>query len=650
MLLGFVGIALLGSTASGQSLDDPYRLSGQSAADTQNSTRSTDPRQNNADRNTDQNPTTTPTDNSGYQPDQISNRSADSTDDRQNDTSRSLQDTTRRSTNAPDVQTLRDGVRRQPPPSEFETFVSTLADQPLRRFGANLLLPTSRDFTAPPTTTVPADYRINPGDELVIGLTGSVQTDNLRLRVDNDGHVFVPRVGSVTVAGVRYADLQTVLAGQISRQYRGFRIAVTIGELHGITVYVTGFAATPGSYTVSSLSTVVNAVLAAGGPSSGGSFRSIQVRRSGRLIADFDLYDLLLHGDRSADVVLQNGDVLYISPVGAQVAVIGSVNNSAIFEARSRDTLNDILMYAGGVNTVADDGRLLVLNPLLGGGWQQISPTQATVQIASRGEVLRVLSGLGIARPLADQPVLVTLSGEVAHPGRFYVPAGTSFSQVLAQAGGLTPAAFPYATVFTRDTVREQQRISYRRALSDTELALTAEPLTSVNQIEATQSSRLQQVQQVIRQLRNREPDGRLILDIDIAATTLPGDMVLQNNDAIYVPPRLRTIGVFGSVVNPATFQYAERNRIRDYLRRAGGPTRIGAHSQIFVVRANGQVIGNHHGIFRGSVLDQPAYPGDLIFVPIDASRGEFWARLAQIASVFGTAALPVAAAISIAQ
>ena len=147
----------------------------------------------------------------------------------------------------------------------------------------------------------------------MLGLTGSAQADSLRLTVDSEGRVFIPRVGAVRVGGLRYGDLQSAISAQVSRQYRNFRLSVSIDELHGITVYVTGFALTPGSYTVSSLSTLVNAVLAAGGPAAGGSFRSIQLRRNGRLISDFDLYDFLLRGDKSADAMLQNGDVIYVA-------------------------------------------------------------------------------------------------------------------------------------------------------------------------------------------------------------------------------------------------------------------------------------------------------------------------------------------------
>jgi polysaccharide export outer membrane protein len=517
-------------------------------------------------------------------------------------------------------------VRRPAKPSEYEQFVSQIVDKPLRRFGANLLVPESRDFTAPPTTAVPPDYRLNPGDELLIGLTGSVQASNLRVTVSPEGQIFVPRVGAIDVAGSRYGDVQALIARQVSRQYRNFRVAVSIGRLHGITVYVTGFAAQPGSYTVSSLSTLVNAVLAAGGPSEGGSFRSIQVRRNGQLISDFDLYDLLLKGDKSADVLLQNGDVIYITPAGTQVAVIGSVNVEAIYEAKASETLYDMLLYAGGVNTVADNRRLLVFDPTKPGGWQELTPQQVQNRIASRGEIVRVLSAVGIAQPQFRQPAVVTVSGEVNNPGRYYVQPGTSLNAVIAQAGGLTPQAYPYASVYTRESVKVTQRRSYERAMRDVELLLTTQPLTSATQNNQLEPTRLQAIESVVEQLKAREPDGRLVLGLQPIDTSLPNDMLVENNDTIYVPPQPVTVGVFGAVPSPASFQYRRGMTIREYVRQAGGVQKIGDRGAVFVVRANGTLA-------TGNVMRQQALPGDLIFVPVNATRGEFWARLRDITS-----------------
>lgn len=547
-------------------------------------------------------------------------------------------------TSLTDQDELTRSIRRPARPSEFETYVSQSLARPLRRFGANLLVPEARNFTAPPTTTIPSDYRLNPGDELLVGLTGSVEASNLRLTIDSEGRIFLPKVGPVTVGGARYGDIQSLIARQVSRQYRNFRVAVSIARLHGITVYITGYAAAPGSYTLSSLSTLVNAVLIAGGPSGGGSFRSIQVRRNGRLISDFDLYNLLLKGDKSADVLLQGGDVIYIAPAGSQVAVIGSVNVEAIYEARAEETLNDMLLYAGGVNTVADSSRLLLLDPLKPGGWQQLTPTQVTAQIASRGEIVRVLSGVGIAQPLFTLPALVTVSGEVAKPGRYYVQPGSSLGSVLAQAGGLTAQAFPYATVFTRESVQQTQRLSYERALRDLELLLSTKPLVSSIQPATIDPTRLAAVRSVVDQLEARKPDGRMVLNVAPADRSLQGDIVLENNDSIYVPPRPVTVGVFGSVPSPASFQYTQNATIGDFLRRAGGVQKLGDASGIFVVRANGTLLARGRGATRGNILKTPAYPGDLIFVPIDANRGEFWAKLQALSSVLFPAVIATAA------
>lgn len=519
------------------------------------------------------------------------------------------------------------------PPNEFETLVSEMVGKPLRRFGAELLVPGARDFTAPPTTTIPADYRLNPGDTLLLGLTGSVQASNLRLTVDSEGRVFVPRVGAIRVGGVRYGDVHAVIERQVSRQYRGFQLEVSVARLHGITVYVTGFAATPGSYTLSSLSTLVNAVLAAGGPAAGGSFRSIQLRRGGKLVSDFDLYDLLLKGDRSGDAALQNGDVLYIAPAGEQVAMIGSVNHEAIFEVGAGETLADALLYAGGVSTVADATRLLVFDALGRGdaGWQQVSAAEARTRPAKRGEVVRVLSNIGIARPLRQQSVLVTLSGEVARPGRYYVQPGTRLADVVAQAGGLTQEAFPYASVITRESVKQQQRLSFQRAVEDVELLLTAQPVTSVNRAQLVQPANLALVRSVVEQLREREPSGRLVFDLPVDAASLPNDLILENNDSVYVPPRPVTVGVFGAVPTPASFAWRNAT-VGDFVEAAGGVQKLGDKGEIFVVRANGTVLASGKRVLRA-----PALPGDLIYVPIEADRGEFWARLRDITgTLFG--------------
>ena len=164
------------------------------------------------------------------------------------------------------------------------------------------------------------------------------------------------------------------------------------------------------------------------------------------------------------------------------------------------------------------------------------------------------------------------------------------------------------------------------------EFQLTAQPVVSANRAQLAQPGNLALVHSIVEQLRSREPSGRLVFDLPVTAPALPGNVIVENNDTIYVPPRPVTVGVFGAVPSPASFAYREGSSIGDFIRSAGGVQQLGDKGEIFVVRANGTVLANGKKILRA-----PALPGDLVYVPIDANRGEFWARLRDITgSLFG--------------
>ena len=174
-------------------------------------------------------------------------------------------------------------------------------------------------FDHVPTTFAPldrvpvtADYVIGPGDELLIRAWGQIDLD-ARVVVDRSGRIYLPRVGSLSVAGLKYEQLPDFLKSAVGKIFRNFDLDVNLGQLRSIQVFLVGQARRPGAYTVSSLSTLVNALFASGGPSMSGSMRHIQLKRDNQLVAEFDLYDLLLDGDKSKDARLLPGDVIYLS-------------------------------------------------------------------------------------------------------------------------------------------------------------------------------------------------------------------------------------------------------------------------------------------------------------------------------------------------
>jgi len=534
-------------------------------------------------------------------------------------------------------------TRPPPEPGEFETFVAKALGAPLPRFGSSLILNGGKGFATSPTTTVPPDYRLNPGDELIIGVTGSVEAD-LRLTIDSEGRIFIPKVGSANVAGVRYGDLTAALTRKINEQYKQVTVSVAVGRLHGLTVYVTGQAVSPGAYTVSSLSTMVDAVLAASGPTAGGSFRTIQLRRGGELVTTLDLYDLLLKGDKSHDAILQNGDVIDIRPAGAEVALSGSVNAPAIYEAKPGETLADMIAFAGGLNSLADDTRLVVarLSDLDGAGTQQLTFAQARTLPAERGDIVRVLSVANIARPLERQAILATIDGEVDHPGRYYLAPGSTLGDLVARAGGMTSGAFVYGTDFQRASIRRQQKAGFDRAIDDVALAVAAAPLSELRGTAdsiGTAQARQQSALAVTSRLKQIEPDGRIVLNLPYGASNLPLETKLEDNDRITIPAQPKTVGVFGAVYEPGSFLFTSSMRLSDYLKMAGGSQRFADGGSIFVVRANGSVVSSHQVQNFGS---QPALPGDVIYVPIRTSPGAF-ERVREIATVVYQLGLGVA-------
>lgn len=528
-----------------------------------------------------------------------------------------------------------DTVLKAPPkPNEFEKYVERVVGRKLPRFGTNLLLPSTRDFATPATATVPPDYILNVGDVVSIALTGSVE-GSVDREIDTNGRIFLPKVGAIQLAGTRYADLHDRISAAIGRQYRGYTVTAGIKRLRGIRVYVTGFANNPGAFTVSSLSTMANAVFQAGGPSSGGSFRSVKLYRQGAEVADFDLYQLVRGGNRINDAVLQNEDVLFIPPVGPQVAAIGSVNEEAIYEIKPGETLETVLAIAGGPNELGDSSRTILYRTARSDrpGPQEIRREAMAATESLGGDILQVLSRGSLVQPIDRQSVLVRVEGEVNRPGNYYVAPNTPLSSVMELAGGLTPRAFAYGAKLTRQSVKAQQQESYREAIEQLEMSLTTAPITGDTSISAADRQiQLASARTVLERLRDAEPDGRVVMQIAPSATALPGNILLENNDAISIPVRSSTVGVFGAVYRPASFlmehEGARPLRIKDYIDKAGGPVRAADKQGIFVVRADGSVLPRKRGALNAYV-----YPGDVVFVPVKTQSSDFWARLRDIST-----------------
>ncbi|MGA9508288.1 MAG: SLBB domain-containing protein [Candidatus Sulfotelmatobacter sp.] len=319
------------------------------------------------------------------------------------------------------------------PETEFEQMVADSVGRPLPLFGQSLFLQAPSTFSPVDWMLVPSDYIIGPGDELQIRIWGQVQA-NLRVVVDRSGQIYIPQVGQISVAGIHYGDLEQHLKNEISKIFKNFNITANIGRLRSIQVFVVGNARYPGTYTISSLSTLVNAIFASGGPTAQGSLRHIQVRRDGASITDFDFYDLVIKGDKSKDVRLQPGDVIYIPHVGPLVAIAGSVNSPAIYEMKDHSTLNDLIDIAGDLSPVADTSKITIERFVDHAARKTLEfpyDEQSRAEPLKDGDIVRVFS---IVPRFEDT---VTLRGNVANPGRYPWKPGMRVRDLIPDAQAL---------------------------------------------------------------------------------------------------------------------------------------------------------------------------------------------------------------------
>jgi protein involved in polysaccharide export with SLBB domain len=516
---------------------------------------------------------------------------------------------------------------------EFEAFVQRLAEPiEIRRFGAELMTPSETEEAVDAMPLVPADYLVKPGDEVLLTVWGSVDAD-LRLLVDRSGRVSIPRVGPVMIAGVRYADLPAVISQRVAQVFRNFQLSVSLGQLRGLRVYVTGFVTKPGSYNLSSLATAGEALFKAGGPSAAGSFRNIEIKRGNQRIGNLDLYDLLVSGDRSSDrITLQPDDVIHVGPVGTQVGLIGSVNRPAVFELKPGETVADLLKMAGGFTAVADRSRLSVerLDDRATVRIVQLALPAGNSATLSSGDVLRAFSAVDAALPVQRQNKRVRVEGEVLRPGDYVLQPESSIADALVAAGGLTDKAYPFGTEFNRESVRLTQQQNYERALRDLETDLarntSAQRTTSADEAAAavardTANTRL------LTALRVQRPSGRIVLQMEPTSRELP-PLALEDGDRLFIPPRPTAVGVFGSVFNAGSYLFGEGRALEDYLTLAGGPTRGADADSTFVIRANGSVVSvlqQGGWLRRGSGLSQvKAEAGDTVFVPEEMNKTTF--------------------------
>ncbi|HZP93292.1 MAG TPA: SLBB domain-containing protein [Burkholderiales bacterium] len=695
--------------------------------------------------------------------------------------------------------------------NEFQEFVLKSTGRDLPLFGYNLFEGAPSTFAPLDRVPVPSDYVVGPGDEIMVRAWGQIDVD-VRTTVDRNGRIYIPKVGAIEVAATRYQDLDDRIRSAIKRVFKNFDLVVTLGELRSIQVFVVGQARKPGTYTVSSLSTLVNAVFASGGPNSKGSMRRVQLKRGNRVVTEFDFYDLLVKGDKSKDASLLPGDVIFIPSIGPLAALSGSVNNPAIYELKGKENLADLIAMAGGLSTSAagqkvtieriyerktrvveelaldqtglaramadgDIVNVFTLSPRIVNAvtlrgnvatpmrfeWKQglrvsdiipdrsflVSPDywmqrnragrpkswliedeEAKTDVSGRrtdiaqfraqeqaqeatgtpterrdatrirrdvkrpgaevnwdyavierlnpadfstillpfnlgraieekagdqdltlepGDIVTVFSKDDIQGPAEKQSKFVRLEGEFQAAGVYQIRAGETLRELLARVGGFTPNAYLYGAEFTRETTRVQQQERLDEALGRLEVEMQRAGIRRAQGVVAPEdaqslAAQTQAQQQLLAKLKQLKAKGRIVLGVKPASTAIKDlpNLVLEDGDRLYVPPRPSTVSVFGSVYNQNSYVFRAGRRVTDYLDLAGGPTVDADKSSLYVLRADGSVISKQQSGWLGGFGGETVYAGDAVIVPEDLEKIQWTKELRDWTQIFYQFALGV--------
>jgi protein involved in polysaccharide export with SLBB domain len=507
-------------------------------------------------------------------------------------------------------------------PSLYDLYAQAPArDRPPQRFGTDVFRDGLRDpRSVPMDLPVGPDYVVGPGDSLSIDLWGGLSTKLVRT-VDREGRVTLPEAGPVLVSGKSLGDVQLAVQKAISGEFRQTSADVSVARLRTVRVYVVGEVEEPGAYDISSLSTAINALVAAGGATSKGSLRSLKHMRGGQQIEKIDAYDLLLRGVTADAKTFESGDTLLVPPLGPQVTVTGMVRRPAIYEVNGEKSVEDVLELAGGILPAAALRHVEVQRldahekrTMLSLDLSPDSPTapQLSSFKIQDGDEIHIFP---IAKYNKDA---VYLQGHVLRPGRYSYHEGMKLSDLISGYQDILPEpASHYGEIIRLNPPDFHPTVvsfDLAMAMKDPAASPTLDPLDTVRlfsryDFEATptvsvvgevrrpgtyrtsgQASLRDAVYlaggltpdaaQNTAQLFRLSADGTSkIFSVNLADALAgnaadnillePRDRLLIHKNTAQVDPN--TIAITGEVAKPGLYPYTENMRVEDLIRAAGG-------------------------------------------------------------------------------
>jgi len=505
-------------------------------------------------------------------------------------------------------------------------------------YGYNFFRSTPTTFALSSNVPVSPDYVLGPGDKLLVELYGN-NSNKKDAYISRTGDFNLPLIGPISLVGLTLSKAEEIISAKVKNELIGTEVYITLSEMRSINVYVVGAAYKPGTYTVSSMASLTNIVFASGGPNTEGSLRNILVKRKGVTLSEYDFYDLILNGDTSKDIRLQEGDTIFYPLIENTIRIDGAVQRPGAYEFKQGDTVSSILKYSGIKNRskikveisrydASQDKRMVSI-------YENLSDPKLQEMLIVNDDSYSVISSKSITSSS------VRLVGEFLYPGVYDISSGETILGIIQKAGGMTEEAYPEASIFTREIVRQQQKNSFIKNADNLERSL----LNAVTSGSTIDGESYTAMIQFINRLREIEPTGRQVVSVDpyLLRSDPKYNFSLQNGDVLIIPKRSPSISVVGEVLNTTTHIYDEDLSIDDYIQLSGGITGQADLSKTFVILPNGQSTQYKRKLFQNDISSK-LLPGSTIVVSRNPDPFDWLQLTAIITPVLSDLAVSAAA------
>lgn len=523
------------------------------------------------------------------------------------------------------LQTLRQGEEVVQEDAEFKE-IQTYSEKSEEELDCDKCIFGYQMFQSIPTTfalssnvPVPSNYKLGPGDKIRVEFFGS-SNEKKEGFISRTGKFNIPLLGPISLAGLDFNTAQDLLSNKVKQELIGTEVFLSLSEMRSINVYVVGSAYKPGAYTISSLSTLTNLIFSSGGPNKEGSLREIELRRDGVLLKKFDFYKLILFGNTQDDFRLQEGDSIVFPLIANKARIEGSVQRPGFFEILEGETLQDLIRFSGLTNKNSSRFQYSTYN--LESSRREVKIYEEQVPIVLQdGDSINVFTN----RNFVENNVYI--SGEVLYPGYYDLSQGESLLDIVNKSGGYTEEAYPEGAVFTRESIKNQQKESFLRNADSLERSLIDAVTSGAEVSEDSYSAILT----FIERIRELEPIGRQVVSADMYSLRSDPkfNFRMQDGDELYIPKRSTSINVVGEVLNTATHIFNDELTVDDYIELSGGYSSGADLTKVFIILPNGQSILHENKLFLANNSNF-ILPGSTIVVSRDPDPFD-WLKLASI-------------------